>query len=208
MLGLLIFGVDELDGGAAGEVDHEVFGVLDGQAEGAADDVVGDFDGVALDLGGAFECGHGVFDDGEDDAEEGLAGALAFAELLGGVGGVVVAADGDDDGSFKVLEADGVLVAALLNFAVDVEFAAAVEGEVEAGGGDVEGDDFELTHGALLEGAKIGVADLLRRDDLGGGAGGDGAGENEGASDGSGERIIFAHIRFLLGGRVDPRRRG
>ena len=87
LLGLLVFGVDELDGGAAGEVDHEVFCMFYRHAHGAADDVVGDFDGVALDLEGAevgvtdlrgrHDLGGG---EGGDGAEEGCGASDGYGE--------------------------------------------------------------------------------------------------------------------------------
>src|ERR1035437_3650356 len=92
--------------------------------------------------------------------------AQLFAELVCRVGAIVVATDGKHRDAVEVLEADRVLITALLLLFVDVELSAAVERVIKTMLGNILGDYFQLAHGALLQCAQLWVADLTLRNYL------------------------------------------
>src|SRR5437868_3479703 len=128
--------------------------------------MVGNLQRITLDGTIILKSRHCNFQNGKNNMLECFPRPLFAAQLLGRVGSVIVARDGQYRFSIVVVETDGTLVARLLLLLINIKLAAQVKRKIEAAGYDLLPNHFQILDVFHLQIPKRGILDLNRSNNL------------------------------------------
>src|SRR5438128_316875 len=140
--------------------------MLHGNVHDPAQNVVRNFQRIALDTLVVLKTWYGRLQDRHHNIEECLARALLTIQFIGRVGGIVVAGNGQHRLSIEVIETNRALGSDLLLLFINIELPTQIKGIGEIARHNFLSHNFKIVHVFLLEIAQGRVFYLDRGDNL------------------------------------------